>query len=119
MAWEIEFTDEFEAWWNGLDEDEQDSVARKVGVLRELGPALGRPTVDTVEGSRHANMKELRIQHAGEPYRVLFAFDPRRHALLLVGGNKTGNERWYAEFVPVADRLLDEHLAWLQKEGLI
>jgi hypothetical protein len=64
-------------------------------------------------------MKELRIQHRGRPYRVLFAFDPRRAAILLIGGNKAGKGRWYEEFVPVADRLYDEHLETLRKEGLL
>jgi hypothetical protein len=116
MAWEIEFTAEFEVWWNGLSEDAQDSVHQKVLVLRELGPALGRPSVDTVRGSKHANMKELRVQHAGEPYRVLFAFDPHRCAVLLIGGNKRGDDRWYEEMVPLADRLFDEHLKAIKKE---
>ncbi len=64
-------------------------------------------------------MRELRIQHAGDPYRVLYAFDPRRTALLLLGGNKKGNDRWYEENVPIADKLYDNHLAQLRKEGLI
>ena len=62
-------------------------------------------------------MRELRIQHRGRPYRVLYAFDPRRTALLLIGGDKTGNDRWYEEFVPLANRLYDEHIAMLRKEG--
>jgi hypothetical protein len=64
-------------------------------------------------------MRELRIQHQGQPYRVLYAFDPRRNAILLIGGDKTGNDRWYEEFVPTADRLYDAHLASLKREGLI
>jgi hypothetical protein len=64
-------------------------------------------------------MRELRVQHAGDPYRVLYAFDPRRCAILLIGGNKTGNDRWYEEFVPKADRLFDEHLETLEREGLL
>jgi len=64
-------------------------------------------------------MRELRIQHAGNPYRVLYAFDPRRIAILLIGGEKTGNDRWYDEFVPVADDLYDEHIKQLEEEGLL
>ena len=116
MAWAVEFTDEFEGWWNGLSEDEQVDVDAKVRLLEELGPALGRPHADTVQGSRHANMKELRIQHAGRPYRVLFAFDPRRRAILLLGGDKTGNARWYDENIPIADRLFDDHLRAIEHE---
>jgi hypothetical protein len=117
VEWEVEFTGEFERWWNGLTEDEQDSVDRKVRLLQQRGPALPRPFADVVHSSRHSNMKELVIQHAGRPYRVLFAFDARRCAILLIGGDKTGNDRWYEGFVPVADKLFDEHLAALKKEA--
>src|ERR1700690_20139 len=110
MAWVVEFTSEFESWWNSLSEDEQIDVDAKVRLLEVFGPALGRPHVDTVRGSRHPNMKELRIQHAGRPFRTLFAFDPRRAAILLIGGDKTGNPGWYDECIPIADKLFDEHL---------
>jgi len=109
-------TDEFERWWNGLSEDEQDSVDQMVRLLQIRGPSLGRPHADLIQSSRHSNMKELRVQHAGRPYRVLFAFDPKRCAILLTGGDKTGNDRWYEEFVPIADRLYEEHLVALEKE---
>jgi len=116
MEWDVEFTDEFERWWNGLSEDEQDSVDQMVRLLQIRGPSLGRPHADLIQSSRHSNMKELRVQHAGRPYRVLFAFDPKRCAILLTGGDKTGNDRWYEEFVPIADRLYEEHLVALEKE---
>lgn len=119
VEWEIEYTDEFGRWWDGLSEDEQVDVDAKVGMLRQFGPALRRPHSGTIESSRHPNMKELIIQHAGRPYRVLYALDPRRCAILLLGGDKTGNDRWYETFVPVADRLYDEHLSSLKKEGFI
>jgi hypothetical protein len=117
--WDVEFTDEFETWWDNLTEAEQEDVRAKVILLRQFGPKLGRPHADMVASSRHPNMKELRIQHHGRPYRVLFAFDPRRAAILLIGGDKTGKTRWYREFVPLADRLYDEHLETLRREGLI
>ena len=116
MEWGVEYTDQFEEWWNGLDSAEQEDVAAKVGLLEECGPALGRPHVDTIRGSRHPNMKELIVQHAGRPYRILFAFDPRRSAILLIGGDKTGRDRWYEEYVPRADRLYDQHLETLRRE---
>ena len=116
MEWDIEFTDEFERWWNDLSEDEQDSVDQMVRLLQMRGPSLGRPHADLIQSSRHSDMKELRVQHAGKPYRVLFAFDPKRCAILLTGGDKTGNDRWYEEFVPIADRLYEEHLVALEKE---
>ena len=86
--WEIAFTDEFEAWWDGLEEGDQEKVRVAVDILEEDGPALGRPLVDTLEGSRHTNMRELRPM--GSNIRVMFAFDPRRTAILLIGGDKTG-----------------------------
>ncbi len=119
MEWEVEFTNEFEAWWHGLSHQEQDSVATSVELLRSLGPSLPRPHADTLKGSKHPNMKELRTQHQGRPIRTLFAFDPRRSAILLIGGNKTGDKRFYAKMIPIADELFDEHLRQLKNEGLI
>jgi hypothetical protein len=117
VAWEIEFTDEFETWWDSLSEAEQEDVRASVNLLRERGPSLGRPHVDLIAVSRYPNMKELRTQHAGRPYRTLFAFDPRRVAILLIGGDKTGNARWYEEFVPRADKLYAKHLKEIEREG--
>jgi hypothetical protein len=87
-----------------------------VGLLENTGPMLGRPYADTVRSSRHPNMKELRVQAAGDPLRIFFAFDPRRMAILLIGGDKTGDDRFYERMVPLADRLYDEHLAELAEE---
>lgn len=117
--WDVEYTDEFETWWDSLSEAEQESIAHDVEVLRAVGPMLGRPQVDTVQGSKFSNMKELRTQHRGDPYRTLFAFDPRRTAILLIGGTKAADDRWYEKFIPSADRLYEEHLAELRREGLI
>ncbi len=117
--WEIEYTDEFGAWWETLDADEQESIATSVELLRRLGPHLPRPHADTLKGSRHANMKELRTQHAGRPFRTLFAFDPRRCAILLIGGDKTGDDRFYERIIPWADDLYDTHLQSLRDEDLI
>lgn len=110
MAWEIEFSDEFEQWWDMLTEDEQESVNFGVRLLQERGPSLRRPYADTIKKSKFPNMKELRCQEAGNPIRVLFAFDPRRVGFLLIGGDKTGNDRWYEEFVPLADLIYEQHL---------
>ena len=115
MGWEVEYTDEFEAWWHGLSEGEQEDVNAKVTLRQRIGPRLGRPHSDTVRASKHQNMKELIVQHAGRPYRVLYAFDPRRTAILLIGADKTGKKRWYEQFVPTADKLYDEHLATLTR----
>ncbi len=85
---------------------------------KHKGPQLGHPHTSSIETSRHSHMRELRVQHAGRPYRVLYAFDPRRSAILLIGGDKTGDGRWYEVHVPIADRLYDEHLDELRKDGL-
>lgn len=116
MEWDVLFTDEFEQWWNGLTEGEQDSVDVSVLLLLEHGPMLAFPHSSGIRGSRYPHMRELRIQHAGRPYRVLYAFNPERNAILLIGGNKIGNDRWYEEYIPIADRLYAEHLAELAKE---
>lgn len=119
MNWNVEFTDEFEGWWVILDESEQDSIAVIVTLLEYRGPFLAYPHSSGIEGSRHNHMRELRIQHKGEPYRVLYAFDPRRSVILLIGGNKSGQDRWYETYIPIADRLYDDHLKSLEEEGLL
>jgi hypothetical protein len=116
MAYEVEFTDEFGEWWDGLDAEEQNRIAKTVLLLETEGPDLGFPHSSGIHGSRHPHMRELRIQHRGRPYRVLYAFDPRRTAILLIGGEKTGNKRWYAWFVPMADDLYDQHLREIRAE---
>jgi hypothetical protein len=119
MAWEVEYTDEFEQWWETLSESEQDSIAVVVALLEHKGPELPYPYSSGIHGSKHKNMRELRVQHKGEPYRILYAFDPRRTAILLVGGKKVGDDRWYDEYIPYADKLYDGHLRTLKNEGLI
>jgi hypothetical protein len=94
MAWEVEVSDEFGELWDALDAAEQKSVDFTVTLLSEAGPTLRMPHSSGIETSRHKHMRELRIQHEGRPYRVLYAFDPRRTAILLIGGDKTGNNRW-------------------------
>ena len=119
MASDVEYTDEFSGWWDGLNETEQESVAASVRLLAMEGPRLPYPHSSGIQGSKHGHMRELRVQYEGRPYRILYAFDPRRAAILLLGGDKTGNDRWYEENVPKADRLYDEYLELLRKEGLI
>jgi hypothetical protein len=115
VSWEVEYTDEFEVWWRTLSESDQELITIAVAVLEEKGPGLGRPWADTIEGSRHANMKELRPR--GGHIRVLFAFDPVRVAILLLGGDKRDQwSAWYEQAIPEADRLYDEHLDELRDE---
>ena len=121
--WEVEYTDEFGDWYEGLNQEDQDAVIARIELLEQFGPALGRPAVDNVHQSRHANMKELRAERA---LRVLFAFDPRRTAILLIGGKKSGEDpdspnwnRWYDRYVPIADDLYDTYLRELEDEGML
>ena len=119
MSWQVEYTDEFGEWWHGVSADQQEALVARVELLMEHGPDLPYPYSSGVKSSRHGNMRELRIQSGGKPIRVLYAFDPRRSAILLIGGDKTGQERFYEIFVPIADALYDTHLEELRKEGLI
>jgi hypothetical protein len=117
--WNVEFTDEYEQWYQSLSVLQQDALDRCVLVLAQRGPGLGRPYVDTVKGSRYAHMKELRSQSGGKPIRTFFAFDPRRSAILLIGGDKTGDKRFYQRMIPLADALYDTYLQELRNEGLL
>jgi hypothetical protein len=110
MAWEIEVSDEFKEWYDSLTDEECGSVHNVIEALAAVGPALGRPQVDTLRGSRFANMKELRVQHQGRPYRILFVFDPRRCAYLILGGDKTGDAQWYTDAIWRADQIYAKHL---------
>jgi len=114
VAWEVEYTDEFGEWFESLTAEEQISIDAYVQLLIEAGPHLPHPYSSQIKGARTSHMRELRIQHAGDPYRVLYAFDPKRSALLLTGGNKGGDDRWYTKNVPVADRLYEEHIRNLE-----
>jgi hypothetical protein len=115
-VWNVEYTDEFEDWWNSLNEEEQNEVAKVVTLLEEYGPHLPFPFSSAIHGSKYGHMRELRIQHKGDPYRSIYAFDPKRKALLLLGGKKTGDDRWYDENVPLADKIYDKHLKELERE---
>jgi len=115
-GWELEYTDTFGAWWDCLSQSEQVDVAAIIDLLVSRGPALPYPFSSKVVSSRYGEMRELRIQHAGRPYRVLYAFDSRRIGILLLGGDKTGEGRWYRDFVPKADALYALHLTELYKD---
>lgn len=119
MTWSVEYTDEFAEWWRGLSLTQQDDTTAVVLLLMEAGPQLSFPHSSGVVGSRHAHMRELRIQSRGRPLRVFYAFDPRRIAILLLAGDKTGDDRFYERMVPIVDRLYDVHLVELKKEGLL
>ncbi len=119
MVWEVEVTDQFTQWWSTLSNDQREAVTDRVDILAERGPDLGRPIVDRIHSSRHQSMKELRAAKGGA-LRVLFSFDPRRQAILLLGGDKSGAwNDWYEWAVPMADDLYDEYLREIEEEGLI
>lgn len=116
MSRNVEYTDQFGELWDQLSEAEQESIAASVQLLEELGPHLSFLHSSRVKGSRHSYLRELRTQHEGRPCRTLCAFDPRRSAILLIGGHKTGDDHWYETNVPLADRIYEEHLGELRKE---
>lgn len=117
MAWAVEFHTEFVPEFQALAEAVQDELLAHVAVLEVFGPQLGRPRVDTLSGSRHANMKELRFDAANGAWRFAFAFDPRRRAIILCGGDKSGGsrQRFYRQLIDRADRRFDAHLATVRQ----
>jgi hypothetical protein len=114
--WDVATTDDIDEWFSDLREDAQAEIIATVELLKLLGPTLGRPHADTLNGSKHANMKELRADTAEQVLRVAFAFDPERVAILLVAGNKAGvgQKRFYKRLIAKADQLFDAHLAKLK-----
>jgi hypothetical protein len=117
VKWAVEIADEFKPEFDALGQHVRTEVLALARVLQEFGPQLGRPRVDTLNGSRHANMKELRFSAADGEWRVAFAFDPRRKAILLVAGDKSGGseKRFYRELIRKADERFDTHLARIRK----
>ena len=115
--WEIDLEHIFE-WLKAVDDDTYAQVIAALEILKEHGPSLGRPLVDSITGSRHRNMKELRPGSSGRSeVRILFAFDPTRRAILLLAGDKRGAwQKWYRTAIPAADKLYDEHLASLKDQ---
>lgn len=111
MSYDIVVSDEFRDWYEPLSEAEQLTIERVVFMLAEAGPSLGFPYSSGIQQSRFPHMRELRIQHQGRPYRVLYAFDPSRAAFLILGGDKTGNGRWYNEMIPKADLIYQAYLS--------
>jgi hypothetical protein len=115
-SWAIEFTPEAERWYMKLGRADTNRMAAAFDLLERSGPGLARPRVDSIKGSRHHNMKELRS--VGGNQRALFAFDPRRRAIVLLGGDKTNDWKgWYQRNIPRADKLYDNHLRGLGKDG--
>ena len=114
-VWNIDFDEAFSIWFEAQETDLQKEILSNLKMLAELGPALRRPRVGNIEGSKYPQMKELIVQYKGDPWRILFAFDPDRHAILLIGGDKTGDKRWYKINIPIADTRFEKHLAELSE----
>jgi len=108
--WLVIFSPEFGDWFTVLEDDEKESILRMVAVLELQGHLLGRPYVDSIKGSSLANLKELRIQHRGQPYRAFFVFDRLRQAVVLCAGNKRGDKRFYARMIPLAESIYQRYL---------
>jgi hypothetical protein len=118
VIWVVEIGDEFEPEFDELHENVQTEILALTRLLQQFGPQLGRPRVDTLNGSRHMNMKELRFSAGGGEWRVAFAFDAKRKAILLVAGDKSGGseKRFYRELIRKADDRFDAHLGRLKKK---
>lgn len=110
MPYELVLLDDFAAWLDEQEEDRRIKILGHLDLLEERGPLLGRPYVDTLKGSKIPNLKELRVQHKTEPIRILFAFDPKQQAVIILGGSKQGDKRWYDTNIPLAENKFFEHL---------
>jgi len=107
---QVEVTDIFQSWYAGLSDDDAQAVNRYVGLLESQGVTLDHPYSSKLHNSRY-NLRELRVQSGGRPLRPLYVFDPSRTAVLLVGGDKTGNDRYYEKMIPIAERIYEQYLA--------
>jgi len=118
VKWEVDLHDDFVPEYRDLHQNVQDELLAQIELLEQFGPQLGRPRADTLNGSRHANMKELRFDAAGGVWRVAFAFDPSRKAILLVAGDKSGGseKRFYRRLIDKADARFEVHLAKVKRQ---
>jgi len=120
MSWNIQFYDDFDLEFDELPQVVQNECLAHLKILEKFGPELGRPHVDTLKGSKHFNMKELRFNADNGVWRIAFAFDPTRQAIVLVGGDKSGGseKRFYKDLIKLADKRFDNHLSNLKKRGV-
>lgn len=110
MPYNLILLDKFAAWLDGQEEDRRLRIMAHLDLLEERGPLLARPYADTLKGSVLTNLKELRLQHKREPIRILFAFDPKQQAVIILGGSKQADKRWYETNIPIAEKLFSEYL---------
>ncbi len=113
--WRIDRTDEVAAWIAELDNDAKEAIYKNLLILKDIGPSLGRPYVDAIKASKHKNMKELRVNNKKRVFRIFFVFDPKRNAILLIGGDKRGDKRFYQRMIPIAEKLYDRYLQEMQE----
>ena len=117
MTWVVIYSEEFQEWLGEQVEELQDETLANLGVLKQIGPSLGRPRADTLKGSSLNNLKELRFEFERAPIRVLYAFDPNRQALIMVAGDKSSDKRWYEKNISVAEKIFAKHLEKIKKEA--
>lgn len=112
MNWDVYFSERFEKWLLQQDIKIQEDIMAYIGLLEKRGPQLSRPYADTIQGSQFPNMKELRVQSQGNPYRLFFAFNPQREAIILIADNKKGwkDQDFYKKWVPIADQIFATEL---------
>ena len=120
MRWDVDLHDDFVPEFDALDEAVQDELLAHISVLETFGPQLGRPRVDTLKGARHANMKELRFDASDGVWRFAFAFDTKRKAIVLCGGDKSGGseKRFYRQLIAKADERFDAHLTLMKQSNV-
>lgn len=116
MPWTLVYLKEFESWLDSQAEDLQDETLAHLELLKKIGPVLSRPHADTLKGSKISNLKELRFTFVGAPIRILYAFDPNQHGVIILGGDKSGDKRWYEVNISKAEKLYGEHLLKLFAE---
>lgn len=116
MPYKINFAEPFKEWWDTLERDLKKALLKQIGFLEHYGPHLSRPYADTLHDTTIANLKELRLKYQNQPYRIIYAFDPKREALLLIGGNKASSKRWYKQMIPKAEAIFNAHLQALREE---
>jgi hypothetical protein len=117
MSFTVIVTDVFETWFRRQTKELQRRRLMHLELLAEYGPQLARPYADTLKGSNLKHLKELRVQYKQDPCRIIYAFDPKRQAVVLLGGNKAGDKQWYAKTIPQAEQLYQHHLTTLEDKS--
>jgi len=115
LIWKVYRTDEFKEWFDNLDFEAKEPILKDIIILSNYGPSLSRPYVDTLKGSKLNNLKELRTKFKNNYFRIIFAFDPERDIILLVGGNKSNDKNFYSKIISKAEKLFLKHIDDIQR----